>query len=121
MSGKLKKLPSLTKEGLSRVLIQTRGNIKNTAQSFQVARNTIYKKIHEWDLEEVVNEAREVRIDMVESALDDAIQEGNVTAIIFFLKTQGRSRGYVERQDVNFSGEIQVPQIKWGEDSSDDE
>ena len=36
-------------------------------------------------------------IDVAESALHKLIVEGNVAATIFFLKTQGKKRGYVER------------------------
>jgi hypothetical protein len=32
--------------------------------------------------------------------LDKGMKDGNMTAIIFYLKTQGKSRGYVERQEV---------------------
>jgi hypothetical protein len=33
--------------------------------------------------------------------LDKAMQNENMSAIIFFLKTQGKSRGYVERQEIS--------------------
>ena len=32
-----------------------------------------------------------------------AINAGNLTAIIFFLKTQGKSRGYSERSEHDFT------------------
>ena len=38
---------------------------------------------------------------MVESQLHDQIRDGNTTATIFYMKCKMRSRGYVERQDVN--------------------
>lgn len=44
---------------------------------------------------------REARHDFVENALHKAINEGNVTAIIFYLKTQAKQRGYIERQEVS--------------------
>ena len=47
--------------------------------------------------------ARESSVDLAESELMKAIRAGNMTAIIFFLKTQGRSRGYVERSDHDFT------------------
>ena len=40
-------------------------------------------------------------LDMVESALIQKIKDGNLTAIIFYLKTKGQGRGYIERQYVN--------------------
>lgn len=43
---------------------------------------------------------KEVAIDFAESMLYKLISEGNVAATIFFLKTQGKNRGYVERQEV---------------------
>ena len=42
------------------------------------------------------DEARETTIDLAESKLMEKIREGNVPSIIFYLKTQGKSRGYIE-------------------------
>jgi hypothetical protein len=58
-------------------------------------------------LKDVLAAARETAIDHVESKLMGAIDDGNVTAIIFFLKTRGKSRGYTERSehDLTSAGE----------------
>jgi hypothetical protein len=39
-------------------------------------------------------------LDNAETALYDDALNGNTTALIFFLKTQGKSRGYTERQEL---------------------
>jgi len=39
-------------------------------------------------------------IDMAESLLFRNMTEGDTTALIFFLKTQAKDRGYVERQEI---------------------
>jgi hypothetical protein len=39
-------------------------------------------------------------LDLAESQLHGQILEGNTAAIIFFLKTKGKIRGYVERNEV---------------------
>ena len=51
-------------------------------------------------LKEVLSDAREDALDLAESKLMEAIRNGNLTAIIFFLKTRGKSRGYSERGDL---------------------
>jgi hypothetical protein len=66
----------------------------------QVDRVTLYKWIEQEGLEQAVIEGRNTRLDFVESKLDQKIDGGDTTAIIFFLKTQGKSRGYVERQEL---------------------
>lgn len=38
--------------------------------------------------------------DLAESKLMMAINEGNLTAIIFYLKTKHKGRGYVEGQEI---------------------
>lgn len=50
----------------------------------------------------MLEEAEESVIDNAESKLLQHINDGDVTSLIFFLKTRGKKRGYIERveQDV---------------------
>lgn len=48
------------------------------------------------------------RTDAAELRLEQAIRNGEAWAILFQLKTKGRSRGYVERQEVETHGRIQL-------------
>ena len=45
-------------------------------------------------------------LDMVETANFKNIAEGNQQAINLFLKTKGQKRGYVEKQEIEYSGEV---------------
>lgn len=47
-----------------------------------------------------VAEIREEKVDFMESMLHKRCAEGDTTAIIFGLKTQGKDRGYVEKQHI---------------------
>lgn len=74
----------------------------------------MYKWIQEEGLEDAVIQGRNARLDFAESKLDQNINNGDTTAIIFLLKTLGKERGYVERQenktDVKVSG---IKPIEW--------
>ena len=81
-------------------IVKAFGNLSTAAKSLQVERATLYRWIEQDGLEEAVVEGRNRRLDFAESMLDKGMQDGNMTAIIFYLKTQGKSRGYIERQEV---------------------
>ena len=80
------------------------GNLTIVAKSLGVSRTAVFNWVQEYELKGIVEEARENRLDFVESALDNLIKKGDTAAIIFFLKTQGRSRGYSEKVDVEHTG-----------------
>lgn len=51
-------------------------------------------------VEEMEPDIESSRLTFVEGKLMDNIDQGNVTAQIFFLKTKGKHKGYVERSEV---------------------
>lgn len=85
---------------IKEAIVKAFGNLSTAAKSLQVERATLYAWIEAEGLEEAVMEGRNRRLDFAESMLDKGMKDGNMTAIIFYLKTQGKSRGYIERQEV---------------------
>ncbi len=86
---------------LAAALVETKGNISRAAARFHVSRSAIQKRVAESEkLKEVLSDARETSLDVAESSLDKAVADGEAWAVCFKLKTQGKSRGYVERQEL---------------------
>lgn len=95
-------------------LTKSKGIVSQAAKMLGCSRVTIYKYIKEYaTVQQAVEDARESIIDFAEVKLYEQINEGNMTAIIFFLKTIGRNRGYVERQEVTGAngGAIEVKHV----------
>jgi hypothetical protein len=77
------------------------GNISYIARRLGVERQTVYNYIDKWvTVERAVKDEREAMLDYTENQLLTQVREGNITAIIFTLKTLGKSRGYVERSEL---------------------
>lgn len=89
---------ALTKLKVRNAIIKEKGNLSNAAKRLGCVRKTVYNWIEkEPELLTAVDEARDTALDFVENKLMEGIDKGNVTLIIFYLKTQGKGRGYVER------------------------
>ena len=58
-----------------------------------------------------VRDIDDVAVDFAESQLHRLIKEGNPAANIFFLKTKGKHRGYIERTETEHIGEPQVVHV----------
>lgn len=80
-----------------------RANMGNaTAASSAVGINRItYWRWYNSDPEfaALVDEVKEEQIDLAESELRKLVKSGNITAVIFTLKTIGKERGYIERTE----------------------
>lgn len=81
------------------MLNKSMGNVSVAAKSLGTSRVSLYKWIKDYDIESALDDAREVAIDFVESKLMANIERGDTTAIIFYLKTQGKRRGYYDKGD----------------------
>lgn len=91
----------ITVSAIETAIKEKRGNISAVARSFGVSRNAIDNRINKSPvLKEALKQARDTMLDNAETALYDDALNGNTTALIFFLKTQGKARGYVERQEL---------------------
>lgn len=77
-------------------------NVMATCTALNMSRSTFYKWRDKYPkLKEMLEEAEESIIDFAESKLVEHINDGDTTALIFFLKTKGKKRGYVEQIEQN--------------------
>lgn len=77
------------------------GNISVTCEAVGVSRRTYYNWFEQdEEFKDAILSVKESMIDFTESKLMELIREKNVTAIIFYLKTQAKHRGYIERAEV---------------------
>ena len=84
------------KETFLKALEANLGNIKASCLSTNIHRRTYYL----WVEKDECNGVQEGLIDLAESQLLTKIKNGDITAIIFFLKCRAKSRGYNERTEL---------------------
>lgn len=87
------------------------GIITYACEKAGISRQTYYR----WYREDPEFKARaddisELQIDVAEASLLKKIQKGDTAAIIFYLKTKGKDRGYSERREVVVPGGIDINQ-----------
>lgn len=80
---------------------QSRGIIAPACKAVSINRTTYYDWMErDPAFAEAVEAIRQEQIDTVESALLNKIEDGDTTAVIFYLKTKGKERGYSERTEL---------------------
>lgn len=102
----------ITVEMIMEALPRFNGNLSAVAIALKCSRGTIYNRIHgSEELQEMVANQRESTLDDLESELFAQAMNGNITALIFALKTAGFRRGYGDRTkldlDGNFVGKLE--------------
>ena len=74
------------------------GIIAEACEAMNMSRSTFYRWYKSDEVfKEQVDNVTETQIDYVESKLIKNISAGDTTAIIFYLKTKGKARGYSEK------------------------
>ena len=80
------------------------GIVSFACQQVGITRSCYYKwRENDPKFREKADEIEEETIDHVESKLYNAIDKGDLTAIIFYLKTKGKKRGSVEKAEQSIS------------------
>ena len=93
--------PLFTEDQVAEALISTGGIRTNAALLLKCSPSTIKRYIDRSEaLARIESEVVEHILDLAESKLVEAINDGNLTAIMFYLKTKGKHRGYTERHQV---------------------
>ncbi len=75
-------------------------NITSTCAALGITRQTFYnRRRNNKALSDKLDDVDESLLDFAESKLMEHISNDNITALLFFLKTKGKKRGYVEQID----------------------
>tara|TARA_R110002126_G_scaffold93089_4_gene220747 strand:+ start:2227 stop:2610 length:384 start_codon:yes stop_codon:yes gene_type:complete len=112
------------KSNFLKALTEAKGIISYASDRANISRQTYYRWIAEdKDFREACEDITEMVIDLVESKLLTNINEGDVTSIIFYLKTKGKKRGYIERfqlEDISDREPVEVNIIMPNQERNED-
>jgi hypothetical protein len=106
------------KRAMLDALEKSLGVVTAACKAVGIGRTTHYLWMQEdAEYKAAVDGLSDVALDFAESQLHKQIKEGNSTATIFFLKTKGKKRGYIERQEVEVASGKMFQIEVLGEDS----
>ena len=89
------------KKAMLEALRKSLGIVTTACLNAGISRETHYRWLKEDPEYKIEVEALEdVVLDFAESQLHKSINNGSDTATIFFLKTKGKKRGYIEKQEI---------------------
>lgn len=90
-----------TQEAMIKAIEAANGMVYVAARKLGCAANTVYNYAKRYPkVQAAIDEQRGILLDTAELALLKAITNGEGWAVCFTLKTLGKQRGYVERQEI---------------------
>jgi hypothetical protein len=90
------------KEALLKALEKSLGVVTTACKQLDISRATYYRWLSEdEEFSKSAKDIQDVALDFVESKLFEQIQDSSTAATIFYLKTKGKKRGYVERSELD--------------------
>lgn len=107
---------TLNREELISAIWRNKGKVGLVAESLGVTAKTIYNYADRYaTVKNAIDDARlhadEVLVDSAELKLRTAVLNGEAWAVRYTLGTKGRNRGYVEQNNVQHSGSVDL-QVK---------
>jgi hypothetical protein len=97
----------IKKTTMLQALVKKLGIVTEAAKDAGISRNTHYEWLkHDPEYKQQVDDLDNITLDFVEGALHSKIKDGDTTAIIFFLKTKGKRRGYIEKQTIDLNNSM---------------
>jgi stress response protein SCP2 len=95
----------IRKKKMIEALTASLGIVTTACKNVGIARKTHYQWYKtDTKYKESVDDIADIAIDFAESMLHKQIKDQDTTATIFYLKTKGKKRGYVERTELTGEG-----------------
>lgn len=100
---------SLSPDDIIKALRDTNGMVYLAAERLGVSYMTVYRRAKRIPaIQEEIDRAKGKRLDVAETKLWDAVLQGQAWAICFYLKTQGKARGYIEKTITQVDGDAKL-------------
>ena len=94
----------IKKESMIKALEASLGVVTIACKKTDIPRSTFYKWLNEdKEFAKQVRDIENIALDFVESKLHNQIEKNNTTATIFYLKTKGKKRGYIEKSELDIT------------------
>ena len=104
-------------ELIIKALKATAGMVTYAAQKLDCNYSTLYGWIKKSsELQKALQAIKESHIDLAETKLLQNVKDGDPGSIFFMLKCLGKNRGYVEKQQIEMSGDM-IIEVKYDEDN----
>ena len=93
------------KKAILEALEKSLGVVTTACKIVGIGRTQFYQWLKDDEVfASEVKDIENIALDFVESKLFENIRDGKTSETIFYLKTKGKSRGYVERQEITGIG-----------------
>ncbi len=101
---------NILKKNLIEALEASLGIVTTACKKVGCSRKTFYQYYKEdAEFKKQVDDIGNIALDFAESKLHNLIKNENPISIIFYLKTKGKKRGYIEKQEFDIGGQKENP------------
>lgn len=98
-----------TASRIIKAIMESTGFLTVAAQRAGVTYRTVWRYANDYpSVRQAVLESKEAMLDLAENRLLENIKKGDNTSIIFYLKTQGKARGYIEKTEIMAATDVKI-------------